>query len=96
MKTNEDAEEMMLNGFLKCFASLNSFDYKTDIAAIAWIKKIMVNECLMRLRKKDNFLLAVETDIDQADTGETILEKLNADRNICVDYQITDWISNGF
>ncbi|MEP6674804.1 MAG: sigma-70 family RNA polymerase sigma factor [Ferruginibacter sp.] len=79
MKTNEDAEEMMLNGFLKCFASLSSFEYKNDATAMGWIKKIMINECLMQLRKKNSFLLTIGSDTDEAATGETALEKLSAE-----------------
>jgi len=78
MKTNEDAEEMMLNGFLKCFQSLPGFDYSNDAMAVSWIKRIMINECLMQLRKKSSFLLTVETNIEEADNSESVLEKLEA------------------
>lgn len=79
MKTDEDAEEMMLNGFLKCFAAAATFDYRNDAMAIAWIKKIMINECLMQLRKKDSFLLTVESSGEEPAEPETVLEKMNAD-----------------
>jgi RNA polymerase sigma-70 factor (ECF subfamily) len=78
MKTNEDAEEMMLNGFLKCFQSLKNFDYSNDAMAMSWIKRIMINECLMQLRKKNSFLLTIESGTEEAAAGETILEKLSA------------------
>lgn len=58
IKEERDAEELMLNGFYKFFTSLSSFQYKSDAALYAWIKKIVVNECLMFLRKKTGFILA--------------------------------------
>jgi RNA polymerase sigma factor (sigma-70 family) len=79
LKTSEDAEEMMLNGFLKIFAGLASFYYTNDAAAMGWMKRIMVNECLMHLRKRNSFLLTLESSDEEPAGGETILEKLNAD-----------------
>ena len=60
MKTDETAEEAMMNGFLKVFQQISPFEYRADTSAIAWLKKIMVNECLQILRKKNSFLLVDE------------------------------------
>src|SRR5687768_1481526 len=57
VKDKQDAEELMLNGFYKFFTSLSSFQYNSDAALFGWVKKIMVNECLMFLRKKPGFTL---------------------------------------
>ena len=43
------AEEVMLNGFLKVFTHLNSF--KNEGSFEGWIRKIMVRESLSELRK---------------------------------------------
>jgi RNA polymerase sigma factor (sigma-70 family) len=56
MQTDEVAEEVMMNGFLKFFQSLNHFEYVNDAALAGWLKKIMVNECLMHLRANNSFL----------------------------------------
>ena len=78
MKTDQDAEEMVGNGFLKFFARLHSFNYNNEAALWGWMNKIMVNECLMQLRKKNSFLLSVEVAANETDTNETALEKLSA------------------
>lgn len=79
LKTNEQAEEILHNGFLKIFTGLLQFSYTTDAAFIAWLNKIMVNECLMDLRKKNNFLLVTEDEAENITTDEWVENKLNAD-----------------
>lgn len=64
VKDKQDAEELMLNGFYKFFTSLSSFQYNGDAALFGWIKRIMINECLMFLRKKPGFKL----------TGDVVME----------------------
>ncbi|MGH2647132.1 MAG: RNA polymerase sigma factor, partial [Ginsengibacter sp.] len=39
VKSNEDAEEIMLDGFYKFFKNLSSFSYQGDAALFAWMKK---------------------------------------------------------
>jgi RNA polymerase sigma factor (sigma-70 family) len=56
LSTNEVCEEVMMNGFLKFFQSIDRFEYANDAALAGWIKKIMVNECLMYLRANNSFL----------------------------------------
>ena len=50
----------MMNGFLCIFKALPNFEYQNDGAAIAWMKRIMINECLRSLRKKEPLLLVAE------------------------------------
>ena len=79
LKTNEQAEEILHNGFLKIFNGLLQFNYTTDAAFIAWLNKIMINECLMDLRKKNNFLLVTKDEAENISVDELIENKLNAD-----------------
>lgn len=53
----EVAEELMNDGFIKAFKNLNRFENRHKSSMKNWIKKIMVNECLMFLRKKNEFEL---------------------------------------
>ena len=55
VKNAEDAEEVLLDGFYKFYKNMPAFQYQGEAALIAWLKKIMVNECLMLLRKKKCF-----------------------------------------
>lgn len=52
LKSKEDAEEILSDGFIKVFQNLNSFVYKDLKSLEAWVRRIMVNECLMFLRKR--------------------------------------------
>ena len=51
VKNLPDAEEMMLNGFYNFYKSIDRFVYNGQGSIGGWMKKIMVNECLMHLRK---------------------------------------------
>ena len=78
LKTNEQAEEVLMNGFLKIFHSMNKFNYTTDAATISWMKRIMVNECLQELRKKNSFLLVAEELAEDISTSDDILANMAA------------------
>ena len=52
VKSLPDAEEMMLNGFYNFFKAIDRFIYNGKGSIGGWLKKIMINECLMHLRKK--------------------------------------------
>ena len=78
VKNREDAEEMMLNGFYKFFKNLSSFSYQSDAALFAWLKKIMVNECLMFLRKKNVFTMVSDAEAENISLDEDLLDRLSA------------------
>ena len=78
VKSNEDAEEVMLDGFYKFFKKLSSFEYLGEAALYVWLKKIMINECLMFLRKKHVFDLATETAFEDVAVEEEALNNLSA------------------
>lgn len=78
VKNREDAEEMMLNGFYKFFKNLSSFSYQGDAALFAWLKKIMVNECLMFLRKKNVFTISSDLVAEEVSLQEEALNNLSA------------------
>lgn len=78
MKTNEQAEEMLMNGFLKIFQSLDKFSFTTGPAAIAWMQKLMVNECLQELRKRHSFLLVAEENGADICSDDDILASMAA------------------
>ena len=52
VKNLADAEELMLNGFFSFFKSIDRFVQNGTRSIAPWLKQIMVNECLMFLRKK--------------------------------------------
>lgn len=78
IKNSEDAEEAMLDGWCKFFTTLLSFNYQNEAALVGWIKKIMINECLMMLRKKNAFILLSEGETEEIQLEEEALSQLSA------------------
>jgi RNA polymerase sigma-70 factor (ECF subfamily) len=64
MNNTEEAEDVMSQGFTKVFSSIQNLEYRDINSLRAWIKRIMINESLMQLRKSVNFLLV---SIDEAE-----------------------------
>ncbi|MDQ2718592.1 MAG: sigma-70 family RNA polymerase sigma factor [Bacteroidota bacterium] len=78
VKNPEDAEEIMLDGFYKFFKQLSAFTYKSDAALFGWLKQIMINECLMFLRKKNVFTIVSDSDAENILVEEEALNNLSA------------------
>lgn len=78
VKNREDAEEMLLDGFCKFFAHLPRFRYQGEAALFAWIKRIMVNECLMFLRRHHSFVVVGEDAAEVVSQEEEPLAGLSA------------------
>ncbi len=78
VKNSEEAEEVMLDGWYKFFTSLSSFTYQNEAALRSWIKRIMINECLMLLRKKKAFILLSESEAEEIELEEEALNQLSA------------------
>ena len=79
VKNSEDAEELLLDGFYKFFKKLSSFNYQGDAALYVWLKRIMINECLMFLRKKNVFTIVTEATAAEMPLQEEALNNLSAD-----------------
>jgi RNA polymerase sigma-70 factor (ECF subfamily) len=78
VKSIQDAEELMLDGFYKFFKNLHAFHYQGDASLYAWLKKIMINECLMFLRKKSVFTMVSETAAEELSLQEEAFNNLSA------------------
>lgn len=77
VKSLPDAEEMMLNGFCNFFKAIDRFIYNGQGSIGGWLKKIMVNECLMHLRKK-GLKIVNETDVCDAAVDDGVISRMNA------------------
>jgi RNA polymerase sigma-70 factor (ECF subfamily) len=47
-----DSEDILADGFIKIFENIENFKAQNENSLEHWIKKIMVNECLMFLRRR--------------------------------------------
>ena len=70
VQRREEAEEVLMNGFLKFFRGLPEFDYRDDAGLEGWLKRIMVNEALMHLRRQK--ALPVFADAEEAEVPDSV------------------------
>lgn len=80
LHNESDAVEAMSEGFVKVYRSIRGFEYQGEGSLAGWIKKIMINESLMYLRK--NKKLLVNTSLDEADlytVSDSYIEEINAE-----------------
>lgn len=77
VKQKEDAEEILSEGFIKVFQNLSKLEYRDAKSFEGWIRQIMVNECLMFLRKQKNIVYD-ERQILLAETEPRIEGELEA------------------
>jgi RNA polymerase sigma-70 factor (ECF subfamily) len=78
IKDNAEAEQVMVGGFVKIFQKINQF--KGEGSFEGWVRRIMVNEALIYIRKNKNMYL--EMDISMADDEpdyKKLDEQLEAD-----------------
>lgn len=79
VRNKEDAEDILTDGFVKVFKHLKSLNYQGEAAFNAWIRKIIVNECLQFLRKKKQIVFEdTVTETSYPDT-EITFSKLYAE-----------------
>lgn len=50
VRNEPEAEEVLMNGFLKAFRAIGDFTYRDDNGLEAWLRRIVVNEALQHLR----------------------------------------------
>lgn len=63
IKTPDEAEDTMINAFMKAFTNIGQYEGKGSFEG--WLKRIMVNESLTYLRRNKSMYLEVE--IEKAD-----------------------------
>jgi RNA polymerase sigma-70 factor (ECF subfamily) len=76
----EDAKEVLMDSFFNFFKNIGSFTYLGEGSVKAWLKKIVVNQCLMHLRKRRPlFITGKEAEhYENVDNGENVFDYLNA------------------
>ena len=75
----EEAQEALMDGFLAALKGIGSFGYRGRGSLKAWIKQVMINACLSRLRKRQP--PPIESLSDKADgigIEASALERLSA------------------
>jgi RNA polymerase sigma-70 factor (ECF subfamily) len=74
-----DAEDCLMKGFMKVFQNLDKFRFDGDASLFIWVRKIMVNECLMFIRQKHNFFLSIEDQFADVSIPAEIISTIDAE-----------------
>jgi len=77
VRSREDAEDVLIEGFFKVYDNIDKFRGQGSFEG--WIRRIVVNQSLMFLRKRHNFQLTVEVSNIEVQTGISIEDKLAAE-----------------
>lgn len=78
VKNELDAEDILINGFVKIYKNIARFEYRGKGSLDGWIKRIIVNESLMFLRKKTYLHLSTE-DVPNLESHDTPDMNINAE-----------------
>ena len=62
IKSQVDAEDVVITSFTKVFKGIQTFKFQEEGSLEGWIRKIVVNESLMWLRRRHNFNLTESLD----------------------------------
>jgi RNA polymerase sigma-70 factor (ECF subfamily) len=73
------AQDLMHDGFVKVFTSLDKFTWRGEGSLRAWIERVMMNTALQHLRRNDILEVAVElNDAGELQHAEPEPEEVNA------------------
>lgn len=78
VKTDE-AEDCVMKGFMKAFQQIRMLVYQDEQSLFKWLRKIMVNEALMELRKKHNFYMIPEEQLPETMIEAEVWNKMEAE-----------------
>jgi RNA polymerase sigma factor (sigma-70 family) len=92
LKNDTDAEDIMITGFVKVFSKIDLFDYRGAGSLEGWIKRIMVNECLMVLRKKKYERVSLDSVNNFLDNGIHVDSQLHAEEI----FKVVQNLPNGY
>lgn len=76
---NDESEDCVMKGFMKAFQNLQRFRFEGDHSLFVWIRRIMVNEALMFLRRNHNFMLSLETNQQEIPVESEALTRMHAE-----------------
>jgi RNA polymerase sigma factor (sigma-70 family) len=60
LKNEQDSEDVLIAGFMKVFDHFKKFEFRGKGSFNGWVKRIMINESLMFLRRSHNFNMVPE------------------------------------
>ncbi|KOY52832.1 RNA polymerase sigma factor [Polaribacter dokdonensis] len=83
MKDKCLAEDVMQDAFIKAFKNIES--YKNEVTFGAWLKRIVINQCIDCLKRKKLELVSINEEF----TGNIESENWNFESDVCIDLIVT-------
>jgi RNA polymerase sigma factor (sigma-70 family) len=77
VKDDHFAQEILLNGFLNFFTTIDRFKYEDNKSVDRWLTRIIVNECLLFLRKNKRMIFLGEESLFDNTLTEDVFERMN-------------------
>ena len=90
VKRKEDAEDVLEGAFFKILTNIHQFQEKGSFEG--WMKRVVINESLMFLRKSHNFYLTVELDQTDKPTKMNVEDEMIAEELL----QILNFLPTGY
>jgi RNA polymerase sigma factor (sigma-70 family) len=88
VKDSMEAEDLMVNGFLKVFEKIHQYRFEGSFEG--WLRRIFVNECLSFLRKKQLMFVDAQNRYDLFDTQQVTDLNLNVEDLLKMISQLPD------
>src|SRR5918993_4544235 len=73
------AEDCVMRGFMKAFQKINTFEWQHENSLFGWIRRIMVNEALMEIRRNNPMLIVQTEDLPEEVVEENAIDQLSAE-----------------
>lgn len=79
VKDEEDTKDVLAEAFIKIFQHIKYFDFHEEAGLEAWLKKIVVNQSLMFLRKNRNLVRTVNIEDNYLSVIAPVEIEMNAE-----------------
>ena len=79
LASQAEAEDCLMRGMMKAFQKIDGFEYTGEYSFFAWLRSIVVNECLMEIRRKNYLMLVPEEYASDIHDGHDIISALSAE-----------------
>ncbi|MDX1666204.1 MAG: RNA polymerase sigma factor, partial [Saprospiraceae bacterium] len=76
VSNREDAEDVLVEAFFKVLTNIDQYSGKGSFQG--WIRRIVINEALMFLRRQHNFNMTVELEHVDVESDDRVVDELAA------------------
>lgn len=79
VRNQEESEDVVMRSFMKILGNIRNFTYRGNGSLDAWMRRIVVNEALMGLRRRTNFHLTESLDAGNPEHDLETLQDTDAE-----------------